>query len=126
MKEIIDKLMAIEKETSIEKGAYILFAIFLREDSFNKWDILVSANWISNNKEIALKYLSEKIQLALTKNEFLLISRIVIIESSNPELQKVQQTISIEHGSVEIKDSNFFEVQIRHGFFVTSKKNQAA
>lgn len=34
MKEIINKLMAIEKETSEEKGEYNLFALFLREDSF--------------------------------------------------------------------------------------------
>ena len=47
MKELVEKLNNIEKQTSLEKGEYDLFAFFLREDASNKWDILVSSNWIS-------------------------------------------------------------------------------
>ena len=50
MKEVLNKLMSIEKESSAERGDYNLFALFLREDSSNKWDILVSADWINNYK----------------------------------------------------------------------------
>lgn len=126
MKEIVNKLMAIEKETSSVKGEYDLFALFLREDSSNKWDILVSANWINNNKEEALKYLAQKIQSSLTQNELLQISRIVIIEETNPALPALQQVASIEHGAAEIKDSNFFGLPIKHAFLITSRRRQAA
>lgn len=126
MKKLIEKITAIEKQGSEEKGEYNLFALFLREDSSNKWDILVSANWIDENKEKALKYLAEKIQKALSKDELSQISRIVIIEKDNPSLPSLQQTINIEHGSAEIKDSNIFGLQIKHAFLITSKKRQAA
>ncbi|HEX5025935.1 MAG TPA: hypothetical protein VFV68_11725 [Agriterribacter sp.] len=126
MKEIISKLIEIEKETSQEKGAYDLFALFLREDSSGKWDILVAADWITTNKEDALKYLGASIQKKLAPKEFLLISRIVIIEESNPALPALQQAFSIEHGAAEIKDSNFFGLQIKHAFLITSKRRQAA
>ncbi len=126
MKEIVNKLMTIEKETSIERGKYDLFALFLREDSFNKWDILVAASWIDNNKEDALKYLAKKIQNSFNQSELLLISRIVLIENSNPSLPALQQAISIEHGSAEIKDSNFFGMPIKHAFLITSRRRQAA
>lgn len=126
MKELINKLTAIEKETSAEKGEYDLFALFLREDSPNKWDILVSAIWIDNNKEDALKYLAQKIQNSFTQSELLLISRIVMIEETNPALPALQQAVNIEHGSAEIKDSIFFGLQIRHAFLITSRRRQAA
>lgn len=126
MKELVDKLSAIERETSLEKGDYNLFALFLREDSPNKWDILVSANWIDENKEKALKYLAQKIQTEFTSEELVQIARIVIIEGENPALPALQQSIDTEHGTAEIKDSNFFGLQIKHAFLITSKSRQAA
>ena len=126
MKELLEKLKKIEKETSAEKGNYDLFALFLREESPGKWDILVAAGWINGNNEEALKYLALKIQNSFTQNEFLKISRIVIIEENNPELPGLQQDINIEHGSSEIKDATFFGLQIKHAIFITSKSSQAA
>lgn len=123
---ILEKLMTIEKNTSEVKGEYDLFALFLREDSSNKWDILVSAKWISDNKEQALKYLAEKIQNLFTADELLQISRIVIIEENNPALLALQKSVNIEHGSAEIKDSNFFGIQIKRAFLITSRKKLAA
>lgn len=126
MIELVEKLKLIEKETSAERGKYDLFALFLREDSSNKWDILVSANWIHDHKEDSLKYLSQKIQKSFTQNELSQISRIVIIEENNPALPALQQTISIEHGAAEIKDSNLFGLQIKHAYLITSRRSQAA
>lgn len=126
MKELIDKLAAIENETSAKRGKYDLFALFLREDSPNKWDIVVSASWIDNNKEEALKFLAEKVQNSFTRNELLLISRIVIIDKTNPDLPHVQEAVNIEHGSAELKDSNLFGLQIKHAFLITSRGRQAA
>lgn len=126
MKELINKLTAIEKDTSAEKGDYDLFALFLREDSPNKWDILVAATWIDDNKEDALKYLAQKIQNSLAPGELLLISRIVIIEETNPSLPALPQAISLENGAAEIKDANFFGLSIKHAFVITSRRRQAA
>ena len=80
---------------------------------------------ITINEE-ALKYLAGKIQNALTPDEFLLISRIVIIEDNNPSLPALQQAMSIEHGSAEIKDFSFFGLQIKQAFLITSRRKQAA
>lgn len=126
MKELVEKLNRIEKETSFEKGEYELFALFLREDASSKWDILVSANWVSKNKEDALKYLANKIQNVFSSEELLHISRIVLIESNNPSLPALQQAFHIEHGVAEIKDSNFFGLEIKHAFLITSRKREAA
>jgi hypothetical protein len=126
MKNIVEKLAAIEKETSNTKGGYDLFALFLRDDSANKWDILVAASWIGEDNEKALRYLSEKIQRAFSVTELTQISRIVIIDDNHPELSILLQAIDVEHGSVEIKDSNFFGLPIKHAFIITSHNRQPA
>ncbi len=126
MKELVGKLRVIEKETSKERGGYDLFALFLREDSSNKWEILVSAGWINDNKEEVLKYLAQRIQQVFTPDELFHISRIVIIEKNNPALPALQQAFSIEHGAAEIKDSNFFGLQIKHAILIASQRSQAA
>jgi hypothetical protein len=126
MKELVEKLTIVEKETSAEKGKYDLFALFLREDSSNKWDILVSADWMDERKEEVLKYLSQKIQKAFTPDELFQISRIVIIEKDNPSLPGLQRAFNGEHGAIEIKDATFFGLQIKHAFLITSRRSEAA
>lgn len=120
MKELIEKLRKIEEETSSAKGVYNLFALFLREGSPNKWEVLVSASWIDADKELALKYIAERIQDSLDEDQLLLISRIVIIEEDNPALFAFLGAIGVEHGSIEIKGSNFNGLEIKHGFLITA------
>ena len=124
MKEIVEKLKEIEYRTSRERGDYNLFALFLREDS-NKWDILVSSSWLSNDKEEGLNYLAKNIQQELTNNQFLLISRIVVVEDSDLTISAIQETFNFEHNSLEVKDFSFFGILIKHAYIITSRKKRA-
>lgn len=119
MKDLISKLKEIEHKTADEKGGYQLFAIFLREDSIDKWDLLVASNWINTDKEASLKYLAKTIQDILTEKELLLFSRIVIIEDTNPILTALPQFVQVVHSDVEIKDTNLFGLQIKHAILIT-------
>lgn len=125
MKEMIEKFRVIESTLSEEKGEFNLFALFLREDSANKWDLLVSADWIEDNKSDSLQVIARKIQDHLDKKELVNLSRIVLIEDDNPALEAFHKAVSVEHGSAEIQDSNFFGLQIKHAFIITSRRNTA-
>lgn len=118
MKDTIEKLREIEIQTSDEKGPYRLFAVFLREDT-DKWDILVSASWISASKEKSLKYLAAILQKSFDEKELLLFSSIIFIEENNPALTDLF-VFSAEHNSIEIKNSTFNELKIKHAFLITS------
>lgn len=125
MKQSIDKFISIEKELSEEKGEFNLFALFLREDAANKWDLLVSADWINENKSDSLNLISKKLQSNLEKKDLVQLSRIVLIEEDNPGLTAFHNSVNIEHGSVEIQDSNFFGLEIKHAYVITSKRATA-
>ena len=124
MKEIVEKLKQQENNMAQEKGPFDLFALFLREDSPDKWDIVVAAQWIEKNKQDALKYITEALHKSLTQSEILKLSRIAIIDKSNPALEVFQRAIHVEHGMSEIKDSNFFGLQIKHVYLITSQRRE--
>ncbi|MDL1971329.1 MAG: hypothetical protein LWW94_10295 [Candidatus Desulfofervidaceae bacterium] len=122
MKELANKLLKIEQELAFQKGGFSLFALFLREDAEDNWDLLISAPWVTKNKTNTLKYLAKKLQESLTPQEIVKLSKIVIIEPDNPALEAIHKAIHVEHGLVEVKDSIFFGLPIKHAFIITSQK----
>lgn len=122
MKQLIEKLVFLERQISAEKGEFSLFAFFLREDAQNKWDLVVSAPWIKADKKETLDYFAKLLRSSLDIQELLSLSRIVLIDINNPGLEAIHKAVRVEHGTVEIKDSNFFGLDIKHVYIITSKK----
>ena len=122
MRDIAERLKAKEQEMATEKGPFMLFALFLREDAPDLWDLVVSAAWIGADKGNALSYISSKIREDLSTEEITKLSRIAIIDLDNPALEAIQKAIRVEHGLVDVQNSNFFGMPIRHAYIVTSKK----
>lgn len=129
MKDLITKLLNIEKKISAEKGSFNLFALFLREDSEDKWELLVSKR-INGDEYEFLEYVATNIQNTLTQEELIKISRIVIIDCSNTELDNISKAAAyinrsmvVEHGITELVNCNFFGFIIRHAYIITSKKS---
>ncbi len=121
MKDLLGRFIEIERSVAQEKGGFSLYALFLREDEHDQWDMVIAAPWIEKDKKSALHYVANKVQQMFTPNEMLHISRIVIIETDNPALPAINQAIHIEHGSMEVKNSDFFGLQIKHAYIITSQ-----
>ena len=81
MKEVINKIGKLAKELIEERGEIAFLALVLREDDI-AWEIVISAQWIDDNRQEALDYLVAKVQKSLTKNELLSISSIVFLQRS--------------------------------------------
>jgi len=122
MNELVDKLVTLESDISKEKGSFNLFALFLREDAEDKWDLLISAPWIEKDKKAAMKYIAELIQSRLNKSELVTLSRIVFIDKNQQELVAFQRTIHTEHNKVVVKNSDFLGLKIKAAFIITSKR----
>lgn len=122
MKDVAKKLISAEQQMSDEKGRFLLFALFLREDAPDLWDLLVSANWIETNKGEALRYITGKLKNSVAPIELSKLSRIVIIEHTNPALGAIQSAFHIEHGMADVQSSNFFGLPIKHAYIITSRK----
>ena len=124
MKELVAKLRSLEQEIAEEKGDFSLFAVFLREDVPNRWDLVVSAAWFGPNEKSTLDYLVDKIRSRLKESELLMLSRIVLVCASDPSLKAIHSAVKVEHGEVEISNSSFFGLLIKQAYIITSKREQ--
>ena len=121
MNEIVDRFAFLEAKLSETRGSFSFFALFLPEDAPDHWDLLVAAPWLGPNKQETVKYLVNEIKSHLGPQELINLSRIVVVDPNHPSLQAVTKTIHVEHGRVEVRDSTFFGLPIRHGFIITAK-----
>jgi len=103
MKIDIKKLKLIEESASKVKGDFWFFALLLPEESPNKWDLLVSADWIDNNKSSAIMYIADKVVDSFSSDEMLNLSKVVPIATKNPELIELAKEYRVEHDTKEIR-----------------------
>lgn len=125
MNELIQKMIKIEKYLARQKGEFRLFALFLRDGSPGKWDVLVSANWIDANKQQALKVIIEQLTTKLNKDELMSLSRVVVIKKDNEGLSATNQFMLATNGITETYDKNFFGLDIKQAFFISSSRKKS-
>ena len=125
MNEMADRFASLEKTIAEKKGDFSLFALFLPEDAPDRWDLLVAAPWASQNRDETVEYLVTEIKSHLGPQELINLSRIVVVEPNHPAVQKFTKTFPVEHGKVEVRDSIFFGLPIRHAFIITAKSPEA-
>jgi hypothetical protein len=125
MKQMIEKLTSLERDIASEKGELSLFALFLREDTDGKWDLLASAPWLEADKRESFEYLVNQVRARLNMQELLSLSRIVVLEEDNPVLEAINNEVKVKHGIVEVSDSISFGVPIQHGYIITSEREHS-
>jgi hypothetical protein len=124
--EVAEKFRGLESKIAAEKGELALFALFLREDVPDRWDLIVSAPWASSDEKSALDYLITTIKSDLGLGELTNLSRIVFIDPQDTSVLALNRAVHVEHGVVEVRDSNFFGLPIKHAFIITSKRIDTA
>ncbi len=122
MRDQVEKFQNVEKNLSESKGQFELFALFLREDSPNKWDLLISADWARADKKASINIIVEEIRKVLSDQELLMLSRLIILDKDDATLKAIQKAMHVEHGLTEISDSNFFGLAIKHAYLITSRR----
>lgn len=119
--DLKENFTKLEAEVATEKGDFELFALFLREDISDRWDLMISAPWASADSEAALDYLVNKIKPDFGPAELIRLSRVIFVDPNDAAVRNLQRTIHVEHGAVEVRDSSFFGLPINHALFVKSK-----
>jgi hypothetical protein len=120
-RELSDKFRVLESRIAEERGDFALFALFLREDAPDRWDLIVSAPWLDSDKRRAVDYFVEQIKSRLGEEVLINLSTIVVADPRDASVQALNHAVEAEHGGIEIRDSNFFGLPVKHAFIITSK-----
>jgi hypothetical protein len=117
-----NRLATIKNLLQKDYGDFSLFALLLREDAPGKWDLVVAAPWIDKDKPKGLRTISDQVSAGLSKDDLLELSRIIVLDPGSPALEAMLGAVSITNSQAEIKDSNFFGLQIKHAIIFESKR----
>ena len=122
MRELVRHFIEIEKSIAQERGAFTFFALFQRNAFPGWWDLVVAAPWIESERIEVHRYFADRLKAELSEQEFLQLARIAPIVPDNAYLPDLQEAFQVEHGSVEVWNREFFGVEIRHAYIITSQK----
>lgn len=123
--ELTEKFTELESHIAEEKGPFALFALFMREDAPDRWDLIISAPWAGDDKRSVVDYFVSQIKSRLGEQGLTSLSRIVVIDPQDAAVEALNRAIQIEHGRVEVRDSNFFGLTVKHAYIITSQRPQA-
>src|SRR5437667_2835265 len=105
--ELTEKFAELESRIAEEKGPFALFALFMREDAPDRWDLFVSAPW-TGDKQGTVNYFVAQIKSTLGEPGLTSLSRIMVVDPQDAGVQAINRAIQVEHGTIEVRDSNSF------------------
>jgi hypothetical protein len=106
-------------------GKFILFAVFLREDAPDRWDLLVSSARLEEEKLLGLSEFAKELKRIVGEEEFKKLSRIVTLNRDETGLWIILRSVRATGGVTEVRDVNFSGVQVIHGFVFRADKRDA-
>ena len=121
MREQAKKLREVAKKLANTKGEIDLFALFLRENGLNKWDLLISSEWARRGQKKALQAIIDEMKTVLNDQEQLMFAKVVILDKDDNMLAEVKSAAHIEQGIAQFSNRHFFGLDIKQGYLIDSK-----
>jgi hypothetical protein len=126
MNETIEKLKAVIKSLEHEKGPLMICALFLREDSLDKWDLIIAGSWLNPKEMHSYQTVSSKLQQLLNDSELVQLSRVVILEPDDPVVSFLLDLETIKNGGYKELStetlSEKFRFVIKKAYLLRSQK----
>jgi hypothetical protein len=123
--DLKERFTRLESHIAKERGDFALFALFLREEVPDRWDLIAAAPWVVGNRQKATEYFISKIKSVLGSQDLMHLSRIVLVDPDHADVADLNREIAVEHGAVEVKDTTFSGLAVKHALIITSKRPAA-
>jgi hypothetical protein len=92
--EFFEKLRVVEREIEAEVGGVVLFGAFKPMENLQRWDLIISADWVEEDNNIpAIYYMAHKLQDRLDVEELVSISRVEPLHPSSDFVMSVLKAI---------------------------------
>lgn len=118
----VEKFRRVMEAVGAERGEFVFFGLFLREEALDKWDVVISAPWLDADNLKALREFVEKVTTIVGKQELLTLSRIVPLDQHDPNLDAVLQAVQVDNGPLELWHPDFFGLDIRRAYILRAQR----
>ncbi len=122
MRVIAEKLRNLERELKADRGPFAYFALVRDGEAPDRWDLVVSAPWISANPMEGIRLIAEQLKKRLALQELLSISKIVPLEEGNPYLEASRSLFSGVDGDLaEMRGDIVNGILLADSYLITSQ-----
>ncbi len=111
LKGLLSKIISLGKRIS-------LFVVIQREDA-NTWDLMIGGDKLDTKENLDL--ITANINKIFEKNEIVLFSRLILLDSDHSFLNSINRAFAIEGGSVRIENTRIGNVFIKNSYLFYSK-----
>ena len=118
----LEKFKIIERDIAQDRGEFVLFGLFERDEVPGKWDLILSALWTDPNDLTNYNYCAQKIQAVLTPEEIVsTLQGIVLLKPTDSFVQAISSAFPITYGDgIEVSNNIFNGILIKHAYILTS------
>lgn len=120
--QFIRQFVSMEKKISEEKGDFNLFALILRDDSIDIWDLVISADWVLEDRKKSLDYFVDQIKRNIGEDVLLNLSRIVLLDPNESFVLAMNKFMRTEHNNIDLDSLTLNNIYIKKAFLITSKQ----
>ncbi len=120
MNALFEKMTEVESEISQEVGGIVLFGLFKPADAPQRWDVVVSADWVGPETTPAVAYVARKLQSRLDSEQLVSLSRVVALPPSEEFVQSVLRSVRVDHEGREVHGALFNGILMREAYIVTA------
>ena len=121
--ELTENTRRAEGMLAHEYGEFVLFGLFQREETAGKWDVLVSAPWLTNDRA-GIQQIVDGLRSYLTAENWMKIGGIAPLPPDSDFVRTVARIFGVEH---QVWESGSFEaegIRIDRAFLITAGKNR--
>ena len=115
---LLEKVLPLAVSTADEKGEFALFGLFLREDAPDRWDLVVSAPWLDQDRWGGIEYFADRLRSLLKPDELVILSGIVVLETHNPGVRAMQRWRAVRGGLEHLENLVLFGLRIKEAYIV--------
>ncbi len=134
MNNFLKKIQQIHKELLQENGDFLLFSCVELAVNEDEWDIILCADWLPKRKRLAIDFIFDKLEQVLEEDDFLNISRVVILNTEDSfyqELQKIthpekEKISNISIAGLYVKQAFILQITSPINLSSTSKETESS
>lgn len=121
---IANRFRDAEQEVARQRGGFSLFALFEREETPGKWDLVAAAPWLETSRN-EIRELIDAVSTVFSVKDWKIIATVVPMKGASDFVQAITRKYHLEHGLEEIGSTYVNGVYITHAFLITSDPSLA-
>lgn len=114
-------LQQVEANLTEQNGPFTFFALLLRDESPDRWDLVVAAPWMGDRLMTTIRTVSQEVSAVFPLELAVRLSRIAPVDPNDPGLREFARSYPVEHGWREIRNETFLGQRIVEGYIVTAQ-----